>query len=128
MPSSNDAIFTHLNELNLVKERFYDTITGFSNFGTVLHRNWLTKIIIQASNRRDNSLIIFPEVTSFQKKVLIDTDLKSFRDSLIQHLHFYLRQIVLRVLKQFHHLKIQKDKLPPNHYLQRSCWLYPFRF
>ena len=85
MISSNDAIFTYLNESNLVKERFYDIITGFSNFGTVLHRNWLRNIIIQASNRGDNSLLIFPEVTSFQEMVLIDIDLKSFRDSLIQH-------------------------------------------
>ena len=85
MISSNDAIFTYLNESNLVKERFYDIITGFSNFGTVLHRNWLRNIIIQASKRGDNSLLIFPEVTSFQEMVLIDTALKSFRDSLIQH-------------------------------------------
>ena len=85
MISSNDAIFTYLNESNLVKERFYDIITGFSNFGTVLHRNWLRNIIIQASNRGDNSLLIFPEVTSFREMVLIDTDLESFRDSLIQH-------------------------------------------
>ena len=85
MISSNDAIFTYLNESNLDKERFCDIITGFSNFGTVLHRNWLRNIIIQASKRGDNSLLIFPEVTSFQEMVLIDTDLKSFRDSLIQH-------------------------------------------